>query len=628
MNHGNANLFRGVRLCVLLVAGLLGPLVRAQTQQIITVDQARAEALTQPPDYFINLKSTFYLTYIAATSGSAAYWQVGAFSMSGNFVWTNNLTAVNVQALTTKGIEVLSSSGVRQGGGAGIVIANGLRLPVGSYQLKYTWGKDGVNCYLTRALNLTGTPVQNKRAVVPCNNPTKYPMTFKFYEGSATSPFQTVTVPPNSTVNVTLNTQSGQDIRVSAECTAELDANGNLVDGNRLIIWNAGTIYANTMQDVTNGTESGTTVAVNNTGTTPANVSGGVQTGTGTVTTPVFTNTTSTDALDKATYSQGVNGLKSGLDAINNTLASGSSATTNAKLDAINGTLTTTNTKLDDIKATVTTQTNTINGTLTDANAKLDSIKTGIDSTNTKLDALKGTDQQTALTGQKDSQTAGASSSYSAANTSGTSTASGVLPSTSNFAAPSSSSSSASVSVDLSFIANGPSSFELNPLRNSTVGAEFKGLAEWFKQFVGWAAVLGLYSYCFREIRQSLGTVLATQKQGPFAIEGALNSNIGSAVGSVAARTALIAVVAAGVLAMPSLFVQVFASSWSDTIAGFLSAMNSAKGGTGMATFFGIANDFAPLPTLFAVMVTYVTFEMGLLPVQFGAQYALRFGLL
>jgi hypothetical protein len=332
-----------------------------QTLKEYNFTEPKTAALTQPPDYYINLRYKFFAGYTPATANSAAWWTISGFVKSGNFVWTNNNTETNIQGLSSSSVEVLSSSGVRQGEN-GVFLANGLVIPPGTYQLKGRFTISGVDGFLNSQITLEEKPAQPKKATVDLVNPTEIPVTYKFYEGSSATPFKTVNLAPGQSQTVYLETNSGEDVQVWGEATGVLDEDGNLAPGSQFLIWKAGHITNSVMANSPTGSEPSPRLVINNLPTVPGNIRNQLAGPTANEGKPVF-NSGGGDGtgLDKGTFILGVNGLKSGLDEINRTLkanaaAGGGETGGGGDFTATNALLTSTNTKLDALIGTGTEQ--------------------------------------------------------------------------------------------------------------------------------------------------------------------------------------------------------------------------------------------------------------------------------
>lgn len=174
-----------------------------------------------------------------------------------------------------------------------------------------------------------------------------------------------------------------------------------------------------------------------------------------------------------------------------------------------------------------------------------------------------------------------------------------------------------------------PAEVDLNPVNSDLVPEFLKQLVAWFRAFVGWATVLGFFAYCIREIRLAIGVVFITQTQQHFGPQIAATAiPVAGAAISITARVTIMAVLAAACVAMPAALIQVFSTEWSTLLSTFAETMTNAGGSGGggeFASVFAIANQFVPVATLLAVMLSYSAFELAILPVQGIWQWTLRF---
>lgn len=274
------------------------------------------------------------------------------------------------------------------------------------------------------------------------------------------------------------------------------------------------------------------------------------------------------------------------------------------------------------------------NGKLDTANAKLEDLKTKVDASNAKLDVLH-TDLTTA------------NADLTAAVASGIGTADGIAASVDGLISSATTNANSavgtrgsgvtavttptfgvdSVAVDTIPVGSGTfAAFEFNPARSATLPDWASDLIAWVRAIIGWGAVAGLYAYAGHAIRGAIGVSILTPTQPAFAAERALNSSALTAAGSLTVRVALMAALLAAFVAMPSAFIQLFSTDWKDLLNAFASTASAPGSVSSNAkSVFAVANDFAPLATLFSVASTYVVFEWLLLPVQMVWQFAARF---
>jgi len=293
-------------------------------------------------------------------------------------------------------------------------------------------------------------------------------------------------------------------------------------------------------------------------------------------------STTQGTTLDKGTYEEGVNQLVSGQSVANGHLAG--------------------------IEAnTAETAANTKRSA-----DRLDANKTADDAAHTALT------QQTSDVGGSVSNSVGTAEGWgnSAVNQARTGRGTMAAP-----AVPSG--AEMSLAVDFGLVGQEHPTLDLNPF--TAAPGWMLDLIAWVKALIGWSTVTALCVYCYREIRLSLLGVLATQKQLAFSFEGALNSNPVTAAGSIAGRALAIAVLATAVVALPTVLIQVFATSWETVLAGFQTAISGGAGSAESGTAFAWLQRVIPLPTMLSAAVTYAVFELALMWPQTVWQFILRF---